>query len=214
MTHEETSLQTKKSLSTALKHQMEKKPLRKITVNDIITDCGLNRKTFYYHFEDIYDLLKWTLEQDAFEVVRQFDLTLNAEDALRFVMDYVESNSHLLNCAYDSIGRDEMKRFFCDDFTQISRNLIDQTEQENDLHLPEPFKRFLNDFYTHALAGMLVDWFHTRHTPAEKQAMVKNFSFIFRVILPEVLKQADSSNFLLSSPSFDSGTTHPPRSVF
>jgi len=177
MTHEETSLQTQKSLSFALKHQMEQKPLRKITVNDIIADCGLNRKTFYYHFEDIYALLKWTLEQDAFEVVRQFDLTLNAEDALRFVMDYVESNAHLLNCAYDSIGRDEMKRFFCDDFTQIARNLIDKTEQENDLHLSEAFKRFLCDFYTHAIAGTLVDWFHASHTPAEKQAMVKNFSF-------------------------------------
>ncbi len=192
MTHEEASLQTKKSLSDALKRQMEQKPLRKITVNDIIADCGLNRKTFYYHFEDIYALLKWTLEQDAFEVVRQFDLTLNAEDTLRFVMDYVESNAHLLNCAYDSIGRDEMKRFFCGDFTQIIRDLIDYTEQENGLHLSEAFKRFLCSFYTHALAGTLVDWFHTSHSPAEKQAMVKNLSFMLRVSLPEALKQGEA----------------------
>ena len=33
---------------------MEKKPLSKITVSEIIADCGVNRKTFYYHFEDIY----------------------------------------------------------------------------------------------------------------------------------------------------------------
>lgn len=190
MTHEEASLQTKKNLSSALKRQMEQKPLRKITVNDIIADCDLNRKTFYYHFEDIYALLKWTLEQDAFEVVRQFNLIFNAEDALRFVMDYVESNAHLLSCAYDSIGRDEMKRFFCDDFTQITRNLIDQTEKENGLQISEGFKRFICDFYTHALAGTLVDWFHTRHTPKEKQEMVKNLSFMFRISLPEALKKA------------------------
>ena len=37
---------------------MEKKPLSNITVSEIIADCGVNRKTFYYHFEDIYALLK------------------------------------------------------------------------------------------------------------------------------------------------------------
>ena len=193
MTQEETSLQTRKSLSMALKRQMELKPLRKITVNDIISDCGLNRKTFYYHFEDIYSLLKWTLEQDAFEVVRQFNMIVDAQDALRFVMDYVESNAHLLNCAYDSMGRDEMKRFFCDDFTQIARNLIDDTEKENQLHLSEKFKRFLCNFYTHALAGTLVDWFRTSHTPDEKQQMVDNLSFMFLTSLPETMKKADSA---------------------
>lgn len=201
MTHEETSLQTRKSLSIALKRQMELKPLRKITVNDIISDCGLNRKTFYYHFEDIYSLLKWTLEQDAFEVVRQFDLMVDAKDALRFVMDYVESNSHLLNCAYDSMGRDEMKRFFCDDFTQITRNLIDQTEKENNLNISENFKRFLCDFYTHTLAGTLVDWFHTSHAPKENQDMMKNLTFMLRVSLPEALKKADAAENSFSIPS-------------
>ncbi len=108
-------------------------------------------------------------------------------------MDYVESNAHLLNCAYDSMGRDEMKRFLCDDFTQIARNLIDKTEKENQLHLPETFKRFLCDFYTHALAGTLVDWFRTSHTPDEKQRMVDNLSFMLRVSLPETIKKANST---------------------
>ncbi len=190
MTHEETSLQTRQSLSAALKRQMEQKPLRKITVNDIITDCGLNRKTFYYHFENIYALLKWTLEQDAFEIVRRFDLLQDAQDALQFAMDYVESNAHLLNCAYDSIGRDEMKRFFCGDFTQIIRTFIDIREQELDFPLEESFKQFLCAFYTNAVAGTLVDWFRTRHTPAEKQAMVQNLTFMLQVSLPETMKAA------------------------
>ena len=42
----------------SLQRFMEKKPLSKITVSEIIADCGVNRKTFYYHFEDIYALLK------------------------------------------------------------------------------------------------------------------------------------------------------------
>ena len=54
MKHEITSLNTKKTLSASLKKFMERKPLSKISVSEIIADCGVNRKTFYYHFDDIY----------------------------------------------------------------------------------------------------------------------------------------------------------------
>ena len=30
---------------------LEERPLSKITVKDIVDDCGINRNTFYYHFE-------------------------------------------------------------------------------------------------------------------------------------------------------------------
>ena len=50
---------TKRALAQSLKHLMEQKPLEKITVVDISEDCGVNRQTFYYHFQDIYDLIEW-----------------------------------------------------------------------------------------------------------------------------------------------------------
>lgn len=74
MKHEVTTLQTKKMLSASLKNFMKKKSLSKVTVSEIIADCGVNRKTFYYHFENIYDLLKWTLEAEAINIVKQMDL--------------------------------------------------------------------------------------------------------------------------------------------
>lgn len=52
------------------------------------------------------------LNEDAIEVVKHFDLLVDYEDAIRFVMDYVDENDYMINCAYDAIGRDEMKRFF------------------------------------------------------------------------------------------------------
>ena len=113
MTHQETSLQTKKMLCTSLKKIMKHKAFSKITVSELIKDCNVNRKTFYYHFEDIYGLLKWMLEQEAFEVVKQFDLLVNYRDAFDFAINYVEQNSFFLNCIYDSVGRDELKRLTC-----------------------------------------------------------------------------------------------------
>ena len=192
MTHEETSLQTRKCLSAALKRQMERKPLRKITVNDIITDCGLNRKTFYYHFEDIYALLKWSLEQDIFEVLRRFDFMTDVQGALQFTVDYIESNAHLLNCIYDTIGRDEIKRLLCDDLFQIVRKFINENEVEHDLHLSENSKEFLCRFYSNATVGTLVDWFRTSYSPETKQFLVENLSYMLRVSLPETMKHAAS----------------------
>ena len=51
---------TKRALEASLKNLLLKKPLSKITINDITEDCGINRMTFYYHFKDIYDLVEWS----------------------------------------------------------------------------------------------------------------------------------------------------------
>ena len=50
---------TKRALAASLKKLAAKKPLDKITVIDITEDCGVNRQTFYYHFQDIFDLVEW-----------------------------------------------------------------------------------------------------------------------------------------------------------
>lgn len=71
---------------------MKHKAFSKITVSELIKECDLNRKTFYYHFEDIYGLLKWMLEQEAFEVVKLFDLLTDFRDAFNFIFDYIEEN--------------------------------------------------------------------------------------------------------------------------
>ena len=56
---------TKRALEQSLKNLLLKKPLTKITINDIAEDCGINRMTFYYHFKDIYDLVEWSCTEDA-----------------------------------------------------------------------------------------------------------------------------------------------------
>src|SRR5574344_2031238 len=56
---------TKRALSQSLKKLLGVKPLDKITVTDIVEDCGVNRQTFYYHFQDMADLVEWTCLEDA-----------------------------------------------------------------------------------------------------------------------------------------------------
>lgn len=49
---------TKHALATALKQAMARKPLDKITIAELTHACNIRRQSFYYHFEDIYDLLR------------------------------------------------------------------------------------------------------------------------------------------------------------
>ena len=44
---------TKKAIADSFLKLLREKPLDKITIKDIVEDCGINRNTFYYHFEDI-----------------------------------------------------------------------------------------------------------------------------------------------------------------
>ncbi|WP_099470149.1 TetR/AcrR family transcriptional regulator C-terminal domain-containing protein [Konateibacter massiliensis] len=186
MKHEVTSLNTKKTLAASLKKQVSKKPFSKVTVSEIINDCGVNRKTFYYHFTDIYALLKWTLELEAIEVVKQFDLIAEYEEAVLFVMDYVEENTEFLQNIYYSVGRDELKRFFCADFIDIVRSFIEQSEKTQKLLIPDDFKIFLSQFYTEAIAGMLVEWIVDRSV-RNREKTVQYISVIIRSAIPNAL---------------------------
>ena len=44
---------TKKAIRDSLVKLLNEKPLSKITVRDIVDDCGVNRNTFYYYYPDL-----------------------------------------------------------------------------------------------------------------------------------------------------------------
>ena len=187
MTNEEISLYTKKQFAEALKRAMKKKPFKKITVSELIQDCKVNRKTFYYHFEDIYDLLKWMFDQEAVEVLKHFDLLVDYEEAIHFIMDYVEENDYILNCACDSMGREELKRFFYADFMDIVVSLIDGMEKLTGRTLEQDYKNFLSFFYMEALAGMLLDWIKEKDKRG-RDLVVKYLTVTFQESLMGILE--------------------------
>ena len=66
MTHAKTDprvLRTRKLIMDAFIELSGKKEFKDITIKDITTEAMINRATFYYHFEDIYDLLDKVLSE-------------------------------------------------------------------------------------------------------------------------------------------------------
>lgn len=64
------SVITKTALADALKELMGEKPFSKISVSEIAEKCRINRKSFYYHFKDKYDLINWIFESEFLEKVK------------------------------------------------------------------------------------------------------------------------------------------------
>lgn len=60
---------TKRALANALKDLMREQPFEKIGIRDICDRCDMNRKSFYYHFKDKYDLFNWCFDIEFIECV-------------------------------------------------------------------------------------------------------------------------------------------------
>lgn len=108
-------------------------------------------------------------------------------------MDYVEENNDFLKNIYNSVGRDELKRFFFADFIDIMRSLVDSAEKAEGLSSPEDFKIFLSQFYTEAIAGVLIDWIVDRST-WNRGKTIQYISVILRSAVPNALQAAATNN--------------------
>ena len=157
MKYQAASLKTKQALAESLKKLMRAKPFSKITVTEIVNDCGVNRKTFYYHFEDIYALLSWIFEEEAVNIIKKFYLLNDYDEAIEFIYEYISENKDLLRNAYDAFGSVELSSFFHMSFVGLNESLIESVEQKMHKRLPERTREYLCEFLTEASAGLLLN---------------------------------------------------------
>ena len=68
---------TKQALAGALKELIEEQSFEKISVSDICERCGMNRKSFYYHFKDKYDLVNWIFDTEFVELNQKHALEIH-----------------------------------------------------------------------------------------------------------------------------------------
>ena len=192
MNYTVTNNNTKKTLADALKHLLERKPLAKITVSDIIRECGLNRKTFYYHFQDIHDLLKWMLNQEAIERIKSFSAAMEFEEGMLFLLKYIEENKHILNCVCDSLGSLEIKRGLNQDFEYIAEKMLAVVERSKKVRLQSDYRTFLKSFFIDAMSGKLLEIIQSNES-CDRTQMIEYVSFTLRVSLEALAEAAVSS---------------------
>lgn len=146
---------TKKALVQSLKELGATKILDKITVADITDHCGVNRQTFYYHFNDKYELLSWIYNQDLFIPLTQ-DLTFeNWVEKLIGLFKYMkQQKAFFMNTIKSS------NNFFAEYSNKIFAELFVKAIAELDLyqHLDDKEQDIYARFFAYGLTGVIVDW--------------------------------------------------------
>ena len=95
----------KREICAALKGLMAQKPLTKISVTEIMRACGMARQHFYYHFEDIYDAVRWMFEEEAVALLREHEGVTLWQDGLLQLFQYLQKNRAVCLCAHPVAGR-------------------------------------------------------------------------------------------------------------
>ena len=88
---------TKRALAASLKKLLAQKPLSKIAIADITEDWGMNRMTFYHHFQDIYDLINWICQEKGERALqRRKDYNTWQEGVIALCHAVIENRTFIL----------------------------------------------------------------------------------------------------------------------
>ncbi len=180
--------ETKLQMAESLKKMIKGRPFSKITVQDIVSDCNINRNTFYYHFENNYDLLSFTYEQEVQNIVESFHkANATIPQAMDFVLDYIDKNIPLCQCAYESLGEQQLKIIFEKDLRDFVSATIEYFA--NDVSFSEDFKTFVSFGYTNLLSSQII-WYIRHNSDLDKDIFRECLRTFFTASLKSVMEEA------------------------
>lgn len=147
---------TKRALEASLKHLLLKKPLDKITINDIAKDCGINRMTFYYHFKDIYDLIEWSCVEDAAKALEGKKTYDTWQQGFLQIFEAVLANKPFIMNVYHSVSREQVELYLYKLTFNLLVGVIE--EKAGGMAVSDEDKKFIADFYKYAFVGIMLEW--------------------------------------------------------
>ena len=147
---------TKSALEESLKRLLLKKPLDKITINDLTADCGISRMTFYYHFKDIYDLVEWCCLEDAKTALQGKKTSSTWQEGLLQIFDAVMENKPFILNVYRCVGREQIENYLFHLTFDLLMDVVEEKSQ--DISITNEQKIFIADLYKYSFVGIMLDW--------------------------------------------------------
>lgn len=175
---------SKELIQESFRRLLFSKSLDKITVRDIVEDCGLTRNTFYYYYEDIYDLFDDYLDiqsrraWDSLPPSSPWDQVLMT--MVCSIFDSPQTGRHIMN----SKKNDTMRIYLNRMLASVIDRYIDQ--MSGDLRIAIDDRRMICDAITHAVYGLLEQWLMGPDAPlmhSHLSRLAKSFSGAIRYAL-------------------------------
>lgn len=147
---------TKRAILASVVKLLNQRALDKITVKDVVEDCGINRNTFYYHFDDIHDAVTEVFNAELEKVMSKHNVTDSWEDAAIEAAGFVLANRKAIYHVYNSLNREVLEAYLNTVAGDVMSEFVEKVAESVPAR-PED-KALLVGFYRSALVGMLLSW--------------------------------------------------------
>ena len=101
---------TRDAILKTFEDMLEQIPFEKITVSAIIRECGISRNTFYYHFQDLYALLEFWLQQGFSKYIAPTE-TGEWQSQMKALLHACKERKTLIYHLFNSLSRDLLEKY-------------------------------------------------------------------------------------------------------
>ena len=149
-------LTTKRAIGYAFKDLLKEKSFNKITITDIANKCDINRQTFYYHFQDIQDLVEWLCIDEVDNILNKNDECEKWEDKFLMIFKVILKEKEVVENIYHSVSVEVLRtNLYRLVYPIIYSEIVEESKGKN---LREEDKKFITDFYKYAFVSIVLDW--------------------------------------------------------
>ena len=151
---------TKHAIVATFWQLLEEKTYNKITVQDIVDRCHVNRNTFYYHFQDIPDLICYMMEQGSKELLENCLAQPTLEDKIRYLLS-VALNAHpLIQRTISTSYQSELEPLLLEQFYSFFDQLTNESASSSLVSdsLTASQRKLLLRYHSLAFLGLVRTW--------------------------------------------------------
>lgn len=147
---------TKQAIIEVFTRLLDREPLDKITVQEIVTECKISRNTFYYHFGDIYALLDALVQRDIAILRKQRREGAAWDENMSRAIAYIMENRRRICHIYRSLNHELLEQFF----RQATEELFSEyvRDEARELKVSAGDIEAIVYFYQSAFVGAILDW--------------------------------------------------------
>lgn len=166
---------TKLQLDHALRVLLRRKPLEQIRIQEVAKLCPIRRQNFYYHFEDLYQLLDWSVNREREALLRRQEDCLTWQQALLDLLLQADRDRLFYLAVRENRGRDGLRELFRDALDALSRKALAYYGPRSGEQMDPAAEEAQAECCTAMLLTLLDGWLSgdVHQTPQELVAMLE-----------------------------------------
>lgn len=173
---------TKKAIKETFIKLIEEHPLSKITIKDIVEECGINRNTFYYHYKDLPALIEEILKDEADATIEKYNTISSILECYDALTEFASNKKRAIMHIFRSVSRDVFEHhlmnigeYFISCY--VEHALKDELVAKGIKELGEEDKKSIIEYFKCVSFGLVIEWLNNGMDEERAKSIRKIFQF-------------------------------------